>query len=240
MSYLDEIWSWIYEPLQELKESYVSEPEARWADRRERFIAKLGLLDSAGHPLVEELTRHLDQLSDADRDALAASDELDTLAYNLAQQHAAEQEAAEQHAAEQAASAAAAVAEPHYDEAAWGQFLTANGSFWDGTEASWAQYRDWFAAAAAAQGFGAPAAGLLNYLEAQAVPDRIAALALYGVNIAQAVQPAAAPDAPQEPSPGRDEFAQSLMDELLASQPELAAIPEARRWELLAEVLNQQ
>jgi hypothetical protein len=231
MSYLDEIWSWIYEPLQELKNSYVSEPEARWTDRRERLIAKLGLLDSAGHPLVEELTRHLDGLPDGDRDALASGDELERLAYGLAQRHAAGQETTEQ---------AATAAEPHYDEVAWGQFLTANGSFWDGTEASWPQYRDWFAGTAAAQGFGSPAAGLLNYLEAQAVPDRISTLAAYGVNIAAAAAPAAAPDAPGEPSPGRDEYTQSLMDELLASQPELAAIPEARRWELLAEVLNQQ
>jgi hypothetical protein len=151
----------------------------------------------------------------------------------LGQQHAADQESAGQ-------AASAPAAERHYDEAAWSQFLIANGSFWDGTQASWARYRDWFAGTAAAQGFGPPVAGLLTYLEAQAVPDRISTLAAYGVIVAEAAQPAATPDAPRGASSGRDEFARSLMAELLASQPELAAISEDRRWELLAGVLSRR
>lgn len=85
-----------------------------------------------------------------------------------------------------------------YDEQAWQDFLAANGPEWDGTGDSWDQFRDWFSYHAAEQQLGTPANGLLEFLDAQPVAERIETFAEYGVTIS----PAASAVGPAVSDPG--------------------------------------
>jgi len=84
-----------------------------------------------------------------------------------------------------------AVEAPAYDERAWQEYLAENGPQWDGTEAAWTQFSEWFAYHAHDRGLAAPAAALLSHLVAQPVTERITTLAQYGVTIRTVTQPAA-------------------------------------------------
>jgi hypothetical protein len=65
------------------------------------------------------------------------------------------------------------------DPAAWNAFLAEKGPYWDGTEESWPQFRDWFAYEAGQAGVPGFAAAFLQY--AQDAGDRAGVFAEYGL-----------------------------------------------------------
>lgn len=213
MSTPDEIWAWIYPSVQELKAEHHNSPGKPWDELRAFFLERADLRDPSEHPMVEDLIRRLDELPDNERQTLLGGDEIDRLGYGLAQQHGTE-----------------AIDDAAYDDAAWQTFLVQYGAQWDGTEDSWQPFREWFLYYAQEQGVHGPATGLLSYLDGQRAEDRVAALAQYGVVIS-----------PRQQSPASttvDSLAADISQELLAENPEFAAIPEERRRELLAELLD--
>ena len=157
MAGLAQLWSWIEEPLRQLTADHTSQPDVPWETERARLVERLGLREATDHPLVDQLVRNLDEMSVGDRDDVLSGDRLTTMAYSVAQQHAVEP---------------AEPTTPPYDESAWNAYLATNGPYWDGTEESWAQFRDWFRYHAEEQGLGVPATGLLDFLATQAAPDR--------------------------------------------------------------------
>jgi hypothetical protein len=219
MSTLDETWAWLYTPLQELKSDTAENPDKPWAERRAFLLERLGLTDSADHPLTDELFRWLDELPDDERGTMLAGEQLDTTAHELAQRHSEE-------------PAATAAAETTFDEAAWYAFLASHASQWDGTAESWDQFTEWLRYYADENGFGAPTGSLIDSLDVQAVADRVGVLAQYGVAI-----PASAEQHAEVPT--SDEFADTHMADLLAEDPQFADIPEERRLELIAQVLGE-
>lgn len=219
MSASDEIWAWIYPPLQELKAEHANSPGQSWEELRAFFLEHAGLRDSSENPLVEDLIRQLDELQDDERERLLSSDEIDRLGYDLAQQHGTE-------------ASEDTVDDSAYDEGEWQAYLIQNGDQWDGAEDSWQQFREWFLYYARERGVLYPATGLLTYLDGQQADDRVATLAQYGVVIS-----------PYEQSPDSapvGDLAADIIQEVLAEHPEFAAIPEERRRELLAELLEEQ
>lgn len=213
MSTLDELWTWIYSPLHELTAERAGNRDKSWNDLRAYFLERAGLREASEHPLVEEMIKKLDELSTDDRHALLDdNDKMDTFAYELAQRHADTGQQDEQQATG-----------PAYDEAAWQQYLTTNGGNWNGDEASWAQFKDWFLYYAAEAGFTQPANDLLNYLDAQAASDRIGILAQYGVTIQPAQQAA-------------DEPGTAEIRELFADDEEFAGLPADQQRQALAQI----
>jgi hypothetical protein len=81
-----------------------------------------------------------------------------------------------------------------YDERAWQDYLTTSGTQWDGTDAAWPAFREWFAFYAQERGFGTPADTLLSQLDSKTSADRISTLGGYGVMIRQAPRPAQVDD----------------------------------------------
>jgi hypothetical protein len=212
---VDEVWGWLHQPLQDLKQGYSADPNKSWEDRRRDFLEQLGLSQPSDHDVAEALLHRLDELSDDDRNALLAGDEIDTVAYQIVQDSAPEPSA-----------------EPDtYDEAAWHQFLATNLPSWSGTEAAWGQFSEWFTYHAGQAGLSSPAQAFVDHLAALSNDQRIATCAQYGVTIA-------APAAEAAPVAATGEMS-ALMAEILKERPEFAAIPEARRLELIAEVLAE-
>ena len=169
MSTPDDVWEWISKPLEELKKGYTDNPTQPWAERRQTFLQKLELSDASEDPVVEQLLERLDESSEADRNRILGSDELDSMAKQLVQEHGASQEAAEGEAA--------------YDEQVWQTYLEENGPEWDGTEDNWEEFQTWFAYDAGEHGLSTPAAELLALLTPQTAAERIATFAEYGVTI---------------------------------------------------------
>lgn len=210
MTGAEELWEWIRTPLEELKRDLTDEPDKPWETRRAELLERLGLHDPDEHPMAGELFERLDRMSDDERVTAINSGEIDSAAYELAQRHA-----------------APASAGPAYDEQAWQAYLAQNGPAWDGTEQSWTQFSQWFSYYAGERGLTEPATALIEYLSAQPAAERIGTFAQYGVTITPA---GGTPDA------GLD----SVMADILAENPALAAIPEERRKEILAEVFGGQ
>lgn len=165
----EEAWLWIQPALQEVR----STTGAPWEQRRARFLELLGLNDPDQHPATAPLFRRLDDMPDGDRADLLDGDRLDTWVSDVLREELPEDETA----AEQDTDA--------YDESAWTTYLATNGPNWDGTEESWPAFREWFAYYAAEQGLTGPATALLDHLDTQSAPERVATLATYGVVIAQ-------------------------------------------------------
>lgn len=223
----DDIWEWIRTPLEELKNDLGAEPDKPWETRRAEFLEHLGLSEPSQYPVIEHLLEHLDQLAEDDRANLISSGEIDSLAYQLAQQY----DVGDGH--QDAGHAEPAAAETSgYDEQAWHAYLAENGPYWNGTEEAWDQFREWFIYHATERGLGEPATSLLDHLTAQPAAERITTFAQYGVTITpKASEP--------EPDGLSHEDIETAMAEVLAENPELADIPEERRREILAEVLGQ-
>ena len=160
MSTPDAVWEWIRPPLEELKQGYNADPGQPWEERRQTFLRELGLSDASQDPVVEQLLEQLDESPEEERNRILGSDELDSMAYQLAQEHGAGQEAAGDEAS--------------YDEQAWQAYLAENGPQWDGTEDSWEPFRQWFAYYANERGLTTPATAFLDYLTPQPAADRIA------------------------------------------------------------------
>jgi hypothetical protein len=216
MAGLAQLWSWIEEPLRQLTADHTSRPDVPWETERAQLVERLGLREATDHPLVDQLVRGLDEMSASDRNSTLSGDQLTTVAYAVAQQHAVE-------------PAEPTPTTPAYDESAWSAYLATNGPYWDGTEESWQQFRDWFRYHAEEQGLGVPATGLLDFLAARSASDRIATFARYGVTIRPPARPVAPPA----------QVDQAVLDELLAEHPEFAAIPEARRLALIASLRGE-
>ncbi|HEU5469213.1 MAG TPA: hypothetical protein VFV67_01060 [Actinophytocola sp.] len=89
MATVDELWTWIYQPVQELLADRAGEAEKSWEELRASFVERAGLADPADHPLTDELVRQLDELPEDERAALLAdAGRLEALVYELAERHA--------------------------------------------------------------------------------------------------------------------------------------------------------
>lgn len=181
MSNLEDRWAAFFRPLQELK----AESDSPWELRQAEFLDQLGLTDAEQDPVVDAFFRHLDDMTDDDRAALLRTEQADHLLYQLLQQY--------EPAFEQVVVEASA-----FDGDVWLAYLTSHGPYWDGTETEWVSFRVWFAYEAQQVGLGGPALALLEYLEAQPVPDRIITFAQYGVTIEPGVR--GKPALPREPA----------------------------------------
>lgn len=233
MATLDEMWAWIYEPLADTTEYRKSNPERAWNDVRAYLLERLGLRDSTDRPFTDDLFRQFDEMREDDRRVLLDdTDKLTTFAYEIAQKYAEEPPA--QHNTQQTP---APENPAQYDANAWQAFLVENGTRWNGTAESWSQFEKWIRYEADKRGLGYPATGLFEYLASQSVSGRIATLKQYGVPITAPVAPQPAQQTAQPPEPV--EFTDSDLADLLAEDPDLAEIPEARRQEILAEVLAE-
>jgi L-amino acid N-acyltransferase YncA len=131
-----------------------------------------------------------------------------------------------------------------YDENVWHDYLATNAVRWDGTEESWAQFVEWFDYHADDRGVSAPATALTAHLADMVASDRVETLARYGVVIGAegaATEDAATEDAATEDAAAEDDQfdIDSVVDEVLADNPEFAEIPARRREELVAEVLAE-
>jgi hypothetical protein len=169
MATADELWAWLGPPVRELRGS----AEWTWEDWSARLLALLGVNRAEDHPVTEELLGRLAEMSDDERERVLASDEIEQLAYTVVQRQA---EAAP-------TGVPADGAGDDYDEAAWQQFLIANGPTWDGSAESWPAFREWFLYEADQQGVGRPTTELVEYLDNMAPAERISAFARYGVKI---------------------------------------------------------
>lgn len=220
----DEAWALVSGPLENLRADALERPDLPWPERRENLRTELST--ATADPMVDHLVTWLDELPDSDRASLLAGDDLPTQAYQVLTDAAAQETA--QEAGEQPAAA--------YDENAWFAYLAEHGARWDGTEESWQAFRDWFLYYAAEAGFGSPATLLLDYLQPMAAADRVTLLGQYGVAI-EPPQPAMTTAAAEVAA---DPRVRAVMAELLAEQPQYADIPEARRLELVAELLKRE
>lgn len=223
---MEETWALLAEPLENLRVDAVERPALSWAERRETLLRELSEVHAG--PVAEQLVGWLDELPDADRTTLLSSDDLLPYAYQVVSGALAEPSAAEQQD-EQYVEQPVEQQDEHYDEQAWFGYLAENGGRWDGTDESWAGFRDWFQYYATEAGVGTPATLLLDHLGRMPPAERVAAFAEYGVTIE-----------PPEPVAAPDPRVQLVMDRLLARNPEYAEIPEAHRIEMVTAILERQ
>jgi hypothetical protein len=184
---------------------------------RAHFVQHAGLQEPSDAPLVQDMINQLDLLSAEDRNALLDDgDRLDSLVYGLAQQHA------------DAGDDQQPGADPTvYDENAWQAYLAENGSYWNGDESSWPQFKEWILYYATENGFGYPATNLLNLLDGQSAPERVATLARYGVTIHASEQVA---------EPEADDSGTEEIRTLLAGDQEFSALSAAQQRQLLTQI----
>jgi hypothetical protein len=216
MSAPDDVLEWMRPALDEMKQDYHADPGKPWEERRETFLQQLGLQDASQHPTVQQFMERLDETPEDERNKVLGGDKLDSMAIELAQQHADGQgESGQQAGGQQESGQQAGGQQAGYDEQAWQAFLAENGPRWDGTEGSWDQFRQWFAYYAGQQGLGTPATALLDYLATQPTAERITTFAQYGVTIT-APQAAAAQGTAEAGL--TDEDLESLMEGAAAEQ----------------------
>jgi hypothetical protein len=231
MSTKDELWQWLGEPLKELRQHRLDQPDLEWSARREFFLERLSISDPSGYPAVDALLRDLDERPVEQRDELLANiDELTRLTDGYIDQFAETEPETE------------AAGEAEFDQEAWWAFLTEHASGWNGTDEHWVDFEPWLLTLATEHGFGEATESLLVPLRAQGAAAVRAVLAEYGVQVAE--EPSAEPEA-EEPSaevelPTPAEFAEANMADLLAEDPEFAELSEERRMALIAEVLAEQ
>jgi len=223
MPSVDELWAWLQTPVQELVTYKADNPDKTWEEHRTYFVERLGLSDPSDHALVDELVRYLEDRPDERDTLLEDTSRIEPVVLEIVERHAVDDVPAEE------------AGDGSYDEVAWQAFLVENGARWIGDDETWPAFREWFVYYAADASLGQPANALMEYLDAQSAPARIATFAQYGVVIAVAEEEAADPaaEAPLELS---DEEVQALIDE----DPEFADIPEERRRELIAQLLAGQ
>lgn len=118
------------------------------------------------------------------------------------------------------------------DPDTWNNYLAQNGPRWDGTEASWQQFRDWFLYDAAEHHVGTSAQGFIALAENG---DKRTVFATYGVALptAETFETGGADDLLHRL---RHEVMEPALTQILANHPELAELGEDRLRELLAEV----
>jgi len=240
MPTVDELWGWLYEPLQELKKGYAADPGQTWETRKESLLRDLGVSAADGHPVTEQLLRRLDELPEPERDATIGSDELDSLAYGIVREHG--EEPAQAGTREPAGEAPVQEQERQesYDPDAFYAFVRDKGGAWDGTAATWTQFRQYFVYYATESGVQEPATALLDSLEARDPAGRVAVLAQYGVVIGGPASAPVSQQSQEEEMEFGDEDIDEMMAELLRDNPEFGNLPEERRREIIAEALSQQ
>ena len=183
MPSLDELWTWVRTPVQELVARRAGGPDASWTDLRAYFVQRTGLDDPSGDPLIGPLLQSLDEMPDSERTALLDDgDKFERHVYDLATTVAGP--VADATADAPADATADATADQPYDETVWQRFLAENGPRWAGDDGSWEQFAAWFTYHADQAGVGQPATALMDHLGALAGPERIATFAQYGVQIA--------------------------------------------------------
>lgn len=120
---------------------------------------------------------------------------------------------------------------------AWYRYLAENGLRWDGAEASWQQFRDWFLYDAAEHGVGGDAQGFIALAERAA--DKRAIFAEYGLTLPTAA-PSGANSTEDLVQLLRQEVMEPALAHVLSVDPEVAALGEDRLREILAEVTADQ
>lgn len=209
----DEFWSWLHASLQNLKHSLTVSPELTWIERREQFLAELGLTDPEQHPVVQLLVLRLDELPDQDRNSVLSTDEIDRQAYEIIQQTSRNDIA------------------DGYDEAAWNAYLTANLAQWDRSAESWDSFMEWFIYYAAEAGLGVPALEFVQYVNGMAQDDRVATFAQYGEYPAEG----SAPDPQDAPLPSRD----AVVAEIAKEVPGFEQLSEQEIAQIISEVMQE-
>lgn len=231
MSTKDELWQWLGEPLQELRQHQLDQPDLEWTAHREFFLERLSISDSSGYPVLDAFLRDLEERpADQRAELLANIDELNRLADQYIDQFADPE------------TETGAPEEAEFDQEAWWAFLMEHASGWNGTDEHWVDFEPWLLTMAAEHGFGDATEALLAPVRGQGAAAVRAVLTEYGVRIAE--PPAEAPEATEAPEavelPTPEEFAEANMAELLAEDPEFAELSEERRMALIAEVLAEQ
>jgi hypothetical protein len=87
--YADELWTWLYEPLRDLREKCQREPTVGWEDRFTEFLGKLNLSAADSHPVTKALAERVGQ--ETDPIAFLANDDTETFVYQLVTDEAARQ-----------------------------------------------------------------------------------------------------------------------------------------------------
>lgn len=240
MSTLDELWEWIRVPLEELGKNFIEEPDKSWETRRDEFLRQLGVQEPGQHPLTEQMFSQLDEMTDEERRNQLTSKEFETAAYALAQQNAVSEEAGHGvgQSPEPGYDQAAETGAPGYDEQTWRNYLT-NASQWNGTEETWNQFTQWFLYYANEKGVHAPATALIDYLDPLPAGQRITELSRYGVTITPPQVPATPQSGGEDVSADAGQHIAGIMDKLVATNPEFAAIPEQRRIEIMNAALSK-
>jgi hypothetical protein len=233
MATQEELWAWMYDPVQELKSRLSGEPGIAWEQLKECLLERAGLGAPSEHPFTDDLCRRLDEMPDDDRSRLLAGDELDAFVFQLAGEHA----------------DVPAVDEPppSGDDSPWLAYLAEAAHLWDGTDESWAQYSEWLRYDAGERGLGSWVDAFLA--EAEHV-DRHELFARYQVNISGSRDTAQ----PLEVDAGHGDTAGAVHDLLaqlqddvvtpalaeLAQAPELAGLDDAELRALVSDVLSDQ
>ena len=230
MTASDDVSLLIYATLDELKGDYDQAPDTSWEARRASFVQTLESRGIDKHTVTERLLRRLDESSENDRKSMLTSGQLNSEAGELISQYTAS------HDQGQAPAAASA---PAYDVDAWYGYLRESCWRWDGSEAAWGSFREWVVYDAGQRGFGVPTTALMDELTADAVAERVAKLAQYGVTIGNAGESASS-QSRQAPAPAVTEAqVNQAMDKLIAENPRYAQIPEERRAVVAAEALRR-
>jgi hypothetical protein len=232
MPMIDDVLKWIETPLEDMKKSFTSTPDVAWTDRRATFLQQLGLHDSNDHPVIGALLERLDGMSEDERNDTFGTGRIDIMTHELAAEHAA--------ALDQAAGGAGPDAS--YDQGAWQEFLLTDGPRWDGADASWAGFREWFLYYASAADLGAQATQLLDYMDRQSAGERVTTFAQYGVTILVAADPTSGPthQAAEQSAPAEasQASADTIMNELIGENPEFESIPPERRQQIIDALLS--
>lgn len=257
----DALSAWIWQPIEQLRQQIQYQPDRPWSEHSASLLNDLGLSDPQQHPLTELLYRHLDTNYQQDDQAVQvffASTAIDEwLRWAIPELAASWQDAGQ--TGPDGGQDTTAAGDDQYDPAAWQAFLSTNAILWDGTDATWQQFVDWFCYQAAGHGFGAPATGLVEHLRPMTAAERVSVLYhTYQVPLNVAVPAptdvrdadrgtgatvgAGRPESATQPPAGRAPTpaeAHQAAEALVAERPEFAGIPADRRAELIAEVLSE-
>lgn len=193
-----------------------------------KFAAKLA--EGAGQAgvdtrLVEQFVEFMKDNDSTPMDTMGRVVELSTELPAWYHHVIAEAQPAAQGTATPAATEAAATPEAAggYDESAWHAFLPEFGARWDGTDASWEQFRTWFVYEAGQRGLSKAADGFVAYVAGTS--DKVAAFAQYGVRVGAAAQAGAAA---QTGAAGATAQAGAAQGEQQAAAPDTSKFPEVK------------
>ena len=154
MSTTNTDWTAITEAVQTMKAGTA----LPWEDRRSQFVADLPELDAAADYAVAEVLPWLDGMTDEQRAETFRGEEVDTALVNLATEYAPDPEA-------------------------WYAYVREAGASWNGLAESWDAFSEWFRYYAYEPGFGTYAEDLMADLGGRTNPERLAALAEFGVTL---------------------------------------------------------